>query len=118
MESDMQTERILKTGEKIHVIHRQLYEGDARRHFIGVVEACEGAIARVTGYLFAMDSKLNQFVKRNSSRTRLIPLDSAGVIVNVLPATAQIERITYKYRPAGDVLVTDGGDWHLDLTHL
>ena len=28
---------ILGPREKIHVIHRQLYEADARRHFIGTV---------------------------------------------------------------------------------
>ena len=109
---------ILKPGEKIHVIHRQLYDGDARRHFIGTIEACDGALARVKGYLFAMDMKLNQFVKRDTLRTRIIPLDSGSVIVNVLPEHVQIEKVAYKYRPAGDILVTDGGEWHLDITHL
>jgi hypothetical protein len=28
---------ILSPGETVHVIHRQFFEGDARRHFIGVV---------------------------------------------------------------------------------
>jgi hypothetical protein len=109
---------IINSGEKVHVIHRQLFEGDARRHFVGVVETCEGTLARVTGYLFAVDAKTNQFVRRDSLRIRIVPLDSAGVIVNVLPEQVKIEKITYKYRPAGDILVTDGGDWHLDLTHL
>jgi hypothetical protein len=109
---------ILKPGEKIHVIHRQLYDGDARRHFVGTVDACDGTLARVGGYLFAMDTKSNQFIKRDTLRTRIIPLDSAAVIVNVLPEKVQIEKIAYKYRPAGDILVTDGSDWHLDLTHL
>ena len=109
---------ILKPGEKVHVIHRQLYESDARRHFVGIVEACEGSLARVKGYLFATDMKSNQFVKRDSLRTRLIPLDAAGVIVNVLPEQVNVEKITYKYRGPGDILVTDGSEWHLDLTHL
>ena len=109
---------MLKSGEKIHAIHRQLYEGDAKRHFVGTVEECEGTLARVKGYLFAMDTKSNQFVRRDSIRIRIIPLDSAEVIVNVLPEHVQIDKITYKYRPAQDILVTDGSDWHLDLTHL
>lgn len=109
---------ILKPGEKIHVIHRQLYEGDARRHFIGTVEACDGALARVKGYLFAMDAKLNQFVKRDTLRTRVISLDCGSMIINVLPEQVQVDKITYKYRPAGDILVSDGSDWHLDLSHL
>jgi hypothetical protein len=29
-----------------------------------------------------------------------------------------IDKITYSHRPNGDVLVTDGTKWHLDITHL
>lgn len=109
---------IIEPGTKVHIIHRQFYEGDARRHFVGSVEKCEGALALVKGYIFAIDTKLNQFTKRDALRTRVIPLDSGDVIVNVLPADVHIEKITYKYRPGGDTLVSDGSDWHLDLTHL
>lgn len=109
---------ILKIGEKIHVIHRQFFSDDARRHFVGEVRAFEGALVRVKGYLFAMDKASNQFVKRDTLRTRIISLDSEGVIVNVLPDQVQIENITYEYRSIGDLLVTDGSDWHLDITHL
>ena len=38
--------------------------------------------------------------------------------LNVLPARVKIDEITYTHRPNGDVLVTDGTDWHLDITHL
>ena len=109
---------ILKTGEKILIIHRQLFDGDARRHFVGTVEMCDGTLARVNGYLFALETKLNQFVKRDTLRTRIIPLDCGSVIVNVLPEQVQIEKVTYKHRTGGDILVSDGGDWHLDITHL
>ena len=115
---------ILNPGEKIHVIHRQLYERDTCRHFIGTVESCDGALARVTGYLYAMDNKLSQyrkehqFVKRDSLRTRIIPLDSSTVIVNVLPSEVKIEDINYSQGASGDMKVTDGGDWRLDLSHL
>lgn len=43
---------ILSVGEKIHVIRRQLFEGDTRHHFVGTVEACDGYLARVKGYLY------------------------------------------------------------------
>jgi hypothetical protein len=45
---------ILNSGEYVHIIHRQLFPGDARRHFVGTVEAHEGSIVRVKGYLFAV----------------------------------------------------------------
>jgi hypothetical protein len=108
---------ILNTGEYVHIIHRQLFPADARRHFVGTVESHECTIARVKGYLFAMDSTQSQFVRREQLRTRIISLNDA-VIVNVLPAHVRIDRITYTHRPNGDILVTDGTDWRLDITHL
>jgi hypothetical protein len=108
---------ILNSGEYIHIIHRQLFPGDAQRHFVGTVEAHDGSIVRVKGYLFAMDSTQSQFVRREQLRTRIVSLDDA-VIVNVLPSHVKIDEITYTHRPNGDVLVTDGTDWHFDITHL
>jgi hypothetical protein len=108
---------ILNPGEYVHIIHRQLFQGDARRHFVGTVEANDGSIVRVKGYLFAMDSTQSLFVRREQLRTRIVSLDDA-VIVNVLPSHVKIDKITYTHRPNGDVLVTDGTDWHLDITHL
>jgi hypothetical protein len=108
---------ILNSGEYIHIIHRQLFPGDARRHFVGTVEAHEGGLARVKGYLFAMDSTHSQFVRREELRTRIVSLNDT-VIVNILPAHVRIDEITYTHRPNGDILVTDGTDWQLNITHL
>lgn len=109
---------VLQLGEKIHIIHRQFYEGDARRHFVGEIEVREGSLVRVKGYLFAVNKASNQFVKRDTLRTRIISLDSEGIIVNVLPESVCIESITYEYRTTGDILVSDGSDWSLGLSHL
>ena len=84
---------------------------------MGTVESHEGPLVRVKGYLFAMDSTHSQFVKREPQRTRVISLNDA-VILNILPAHVQIDQITYTHRPNGDVLVTDGTDWQLNITHL
>ena len=108
---------ILNSGEYIHIIHRQLFHDDARRHFVGTVESHEGSLVRVKGYLFAMDPERNEFTRREQLRTRVISLADA-VIVNVLPARVKIDNITYTHQPNGDILVTDGTDWHLDITHL
>ena len=107
---------IINTGEYVHIIHRQLFPDDAQRHFVGTVESHEGTIIRVKGYLFALSSN-NQFVRREQLRTRLISLNDA-VIVNILPARVRIDQISYTHRPNGDIHVTDGSDWHLDITHL
>jgi hypothetical protein len=108
---------VVNQGEYVHIIHRQLFHNDGQRHFVGTVEEHEGNLIRVKGYLFAMDSTNSQFVRREKLRTRLIALSDA-VIVNILPSHVKIDEITYTHRPNGDVHVTDGTDWHLDITHL
>jgi hypothetical protein len=64
-----------------------------------------------------MDSSQSQFVRREQERTRIVALSDV-VIVNVLPSHVKIDCITYSHRPNGDIHVTDGTDWHLDITHL
>jgi hypothetical protein len=110
---------ILAAGDKIHVIHRQLFDRDVQRHFVGIVETCEGSLAKVKGYLFARDPHSNQFVKHDhEARTRIVSLTSDALIINVLPSHVDTEKITYKRHVGQDVTVTDGSDWHLDLSHL
>jgi hypothetical protein len=108
---------VLNSGEYVHIIHRQFFPDDARRHFVGTVESHENELVRVKGYLFATDSTNSQFVRREQLRTRIFSLGDA-VIVNVLPARVKIDQITYTHRPNGDVHITDGTDWHFDITHL
>jgi hypothetical protein len=108
---------IINVGEYVHIIHRQLFQNDAQRHFVGTVEGHEGNLIRVKGYLFAMDSTQSQFVRREELRTRIISLNES-VIVNILPSHVKIDEITYTHRPNGDIFVTDGTEWHLNITHL
>ena len=113
---------IIQPGEKIHVIFRQLFEGDFKRHFIGAVEQCENNLVRAAGFLFAEETKVGHigiFVRQEGVRVRIIPLDCESLIVNILPKAVNVETIAYKYNVAnGLVRVTDGSDWHLDLSHI
>jgi hypothetical protein len=106
---------ILQPGEKVHVIHRRHYEKDHHRHFIGVVEGYDGGVARVTGHVYTVDPVKFTFVKREEMRTRLVSIVSGDVLVNVIPASVELEKITYKQQRKA-VRVTDGSDWHLDLS--
>jgi hypothetical protein len=108
---------IINEGQYVHIIHRQLFHDDAQRHFVGTVEAHEGTLIRVKGYLFAKDSKDDQFVRRKQLRSRIVAISDA-VIVNVLPAHVKIDNIIYTHQSNGDIHVSDGTDWHLDITHL
>ncbi len=109
------TTTILKNGEKIHVIHRRRFEKDIRRHFVGTVEAFAVGIVRASGYVFVIDD-LNKhlFVKRPDRRTKLIPLTSGDVIVNVLPDAVDIEHVTYRLDDR-ILWVTDGNGWKMDV---
>jgi hypothetical protein len=106
---------ILQPGEHIHVIHRRRFEKDIRRHFVGTVEAGESGVVRVSGYVFVIES-LNQhlFTKRPDRRTKLIPVASGDVIVNVLPKTLDIEQVRYEVG-GRNLWVTDGGGWKMDV---
>jgi hypothetical protein len=63
---------ILSIGDKIHVIHRQLFDGDARRHLVGSVEARQASLARVKGCLFAISVRISkQLLGRRTWNRRL-----------------------------------------------
>lgn len=108
---------ILKKGEKIHVIHRRNFEKEARRHFVGVVEAYEGGVARVTGYVYTVDRTKYNFVRRPELRTRIVSLVGGDLFVNVIPASVDLDKVVYKQENKA-VRVTDGSDWFLDLSEV
>jgi hypothetical protein len=108
---------ILSAGEKVHIIHRRDLEKEPHRHFIGTVDVYEGGIARVTGHLFTVDPIRFEFFRRPERRTRLVSLLSGDVLVNIIPSMVDLERITYQ-QEAKALRVTDGSNWHLDLSEL
>ncbi len=106
---------ILQKGEKIHIIHRRHLEKEPQRHFVGIVDEYENGIARVTGHIFAVDPVKAVFFRRPELRTRIISLQSGEALVNILPPAVDLEKIVYKQEQKS-VRVTDGGDWHMDIS--
>ncbi len=51
-------------------------------------------------------------------RSRIIALASGTLIIHVMPAQVDIEKIVYKHRTGTTIVVTDGSGWSLDLSHL
>ena len=111
------TRDILRPGEKIHLIQRRHFEHEPHRHFVGVVEAYEQGVARVTGHVFTVDTQTFQFFRRPEPRTRIVSLASGEVLANVLPPEVDLEKIVYKLE-AKALRVTDGSDWHLDISEV
>jgi len=106
---------ILEKGEKIHVIHRRHFDREPHRHFLGVVDAYELGIARVTGHIFTVDSAKLAFFRRPDVRTRIVSLHSGDVLVNIVPASVDLEKVVYKSEKKS-VRVTDGEGWNLEIS--
>ena len=108
---------ISRRGEAVHVIERRLFAGDVRRHFIGEIEACTDRALRVRGHLFVHDSGANAFLQKPELRTRIIPLDNR-VIINVLPEGLSLEEVRYDHDSEGNLTLTNGSDFELDISEF
>jgi hypothetical protein len=108
---------VLSAGEKIHIIHRRHLEKEPHRHFVGLVEAYEAGIARVTGHIFTVDPVRFEFIRRPNPRTRIVSLLSGDILVNIIPPAVDLDKVTYQ-QEAKAVRVTDGSNWHLDLSEF
>ncbi len=108
---------LVALGEVVHIIERRAFPGDVRRHFIGHVEAATAAAIRVRGWLFVYDAGAREFVKKPEQRTRLIPVDN-HVIVNLLPATVNVDAVHYFRDAEGNLSLTDGADFELDVSEF
>jgi hypothetical protein len=108
---------VLYAGEKIHIIHRRHLEKEPHRHFVGLVDAYEGGIARVTGHIFTVDPVRFEFIRRPERRTRLVSLLSGDILVNIIPPAVDLDKVIY-LQEVKAVRVTDGSNWHLDLSEF
>jgi hypothetical protein len=108
---------ILSPGEKVHIIHRRLFEHDPHRHFVGTVEAYDAGVVRVTGHVYAVDPMTFQFVRRADLRTRIVSAVSGEVIINVIPSSVKLDKVRYR-QEANGLRVTDGSDWHIDISEI
>lgn len=108
---------LLDVGEKIHVIERRRFDTDLRRHFFGVVEQVNASTARAVGYVFVYDSGSSSYVRGGELRTRLIPLSSDGVIINVAPHDTSVDAVRYQDEN-GRLVVTDGAAFKLDINEF
>ncbi|MDB6016238.1 MAG: hypothetical protein JWR19_727 [Pedosphaera sp.] len=108
---------ILQKGEKIHVIHRRHFDKDPHRHFVGVVDAYEHGLARITGHIFTVDLVKFSFFRRPEVRTRIVSLTSGDVLINILPPSVDLDKIVYKQEKKA-VRVTDGSQWHMEISEF
>jgi hypothetical protein len=108
---------VLEVGDRIHVITRRQFEEDLRRHFVGEVIAVNETAARVHGYAFVMDSMLNEFVKRPTSRTRVFGIADSGFVIAVLPHGIAVDALRYESHDRR-LILTDGGGFQMDINEF
>ena len=108
---------LLDIGEKVHVIERRMFDSDVRRHFFGTVERVDAVAMRLVGYVFVYDSGTSAYVRGRELRRRIIPLGSAGLVINVAPQETNVEDVRY-LEDAGRFVVTDGASFSLDINEF
>lgn len=109
-----QEEPVIRDEEKLLIIERPMFESDARRHFVGVVETCDGEVARIRGHAFVYDAETSGFVRRKSQRTRIVRIDNS-VIVLVPPSDLNLNTLKYE-SPNEAVTLVDGTGFQMELS--
>jgi hypothetical protein len=108
---------VVAVGEYVHVVERRRFDSDLRRHFVGQVDQVDGSAMRVIGYTFVYDSGVTRYVRSSGPRTRVIALNSGGLVINVAPPDTRIDDVRYEDRD-GRLTVTDGGAFNLDVNEF
>jgi hypothetical protein len=98
---------VLSIGEKIFIIVRPLFESDLRVHFIGEVQDVSETAVRVCGHLSILDNYSGEFVQRKDLRTRIFPINDAGIVINVIPREVNLEEVRYSSNDKHQRVITD-----------
>lgn len=108
---------LLEAGEKLHIMARRAFKEDLRRHFAGTVVALNGLLARVEGYVFVLNTQVEEYRRRPEFRTRILGLTDANLIINVLPPHVDLDRLRYEL-VEGRLYVTDGLKFRFDVNEF
>lgn len=98
---------LLAEGEKVLVIFRRLFDRDMRQHFVGVVQSTTPLAARATGFTFIYDVDSGKFIRKANATTRIFPLGDSQVLVSLLPAEVDINRVIYQTDAQRNLVITD-----------
>ena len=105
-----ETERhptVLERDDKVLIVMRPLFIGDADRHFVGTVERYDPGVIRVRGYAFLYDKGTCRLMKQKSQRTRIFAVDN-HLIIFVLPSDTDIGTVHYESSEENGLTATDG----------
>ncbi|HEY43542.1 MAG TPA: hypothetical protein G4O11_06115 [Anaerolineae bacterium] len=109
---------LVSKDEKVHIITRRLFDGDMRRHFVGVVEEVTDEAIRVKGYAYIYDQTSGEFARRKNKRTRIFGLTDSGLIVNVIPQTVDLDDLRYVTDESGNRIIIDGHGFEMNISEF
>jgi hypothetical protein len=109
---------LLKSGDKVHIITRRLFESDLRRHFVGEIKEATDVAVRLEGYVFVHEAHLNQYARRPERRVRVFGLADNGLIINVISSSVRLEDLSYQMSPQDRMIITDGKSFSLDINEF
>ena len=105
---------LLEPGDKVLLVHRRLFDSDTGRHFVGLVEAYDAGVGKVSGWTFVRGD--SGFVRKLQKRMKIMSLASDGVLGYQLPADVNLESLHFVDRGGGVVVLTDGESFEFDMT--
>jgi hypothetical protein len=107
---------VLNDGDKVLIFHRRAFDADPLRFFVGTVNECEGGLAAVVGHAWIQDVHRGAFTRKPDMRTRVVALTSGHLTVYKLARHVSLDDLTVEYGAANEALLTDGGDFRMDIT--
>jgi hypothetical protein len=109
---------MIEKGEKIHIMYRALYENSTRRHFLGEVQAAEGPVCRLEGFVFVYDRKTTEFIRKPEKRITIIDISESGYIANIIDQEVNLDNVTYKYAQGVGLIATDSKGFSLNINEF
>lgn len=106
---------VLSAGSKVLIVHRRLFDGDHPRYFVGLVDAYENGIAKVTGQTFVYDVMDGFFDKKKDRRTKIFSILSGSVFCYELPQETKLEQLVFEHE-LHTVHLTDKAGFKMDLS--
>jgi hypothetical protein len=109
---------LLEIGEKVHIMIKRAFVGDIRRHFVGEIKKVDDNAIRVEGFVFIFDDGSNEYLRKPEIRTRIFSLIDARIIINIIPSSTVIEKVTYRLSEDDRLEATDGENFQLDINEF
>ncbi len=106
---------ILVAGDKLLVVHRRLFPGDALRFFTCTVDEYEDGVARVSGHTWIRDAVGGHMLRKQDVTTKIVALSAGSVMAYVLPKNADMATLSFDIDERGGIWLTDGAGFKLDL---